>query len=145
MPQGVNMPSCSCEKCISACKNDPGRLIPEDLPKLAEFLDLSVEELIISSLVLIPLSKKPEVYAYAPAKLKGKRLLAKPGTVIPDYYSKERGTCIFLDENGFCTVHDVKPFECGAYMGCKHTFMGKPYKEKQVEEYFLMKWKKYRK
>ncbi len=138
------MVSCNCEKCVSACKNDPGRLIPEDLPKLAEFLNFSVEELIISSLVKIPLSKKSEVYAYAPAKLKGKRLLAKPGTVVPDYYTKERGTCIFLDENGFCTVHEVKPFECGAYMGCKHTFMGKPYKEKQVEEYFLMKWKRYK-
>lgn len=138
------MTSCSCEKCVSACKNDPGRLIPEDLPKLAEFLNLSVEELIISSLVKIPLSKKTEVYALAPAKLKGKRFLAKPGTVIPGYYTKEHGKCIFLDENGLCTVHEVKPFECGAYMGCKHTFMGKPYKEKQVEEYFLMKWKKYR-
>lgn len=139
------MTSCNCEKCISACKNDPGRLIPEDLPKLAEFLNYSVEELIISSLVKIPLTSKSEIYAYAPAKLKGKRLLAKPGTVVPDYYSKERGTCIFLDENGMCTIHEVKPFECGAYMGCKHTFMGKPYKEKQVEEYFLMKWKRYKK
>ena len=139
------MTSCNCDKCISACKNDPGRLIPEDLPKLAEFLNYSVEELIISSLVKIPLTSKNEIYAYAHAKLKGKRLLAKPGTVVPDYYSKERGTCIFLDENGMCTIHEVKPFECGAYMGCKHTFMGKPYKEKQVEEYFLMKWKRYKK
>ncbi len=137
------MTSCSCDKCVSACKNDPGRLIPEDLPKLAGFLNYTVEELIISSLVKIPLSKKGGIYAFAPAKLKGKRLLAKPGTVVPDFYTKEHGTCIFLDDNGFCTIHEVKPFECGAYMGCKHTFMGKPYKEKHVEEYFLMKWKKY--
>lgn len=138
------MTSCNCDKCVSACKNDPGRLIPEDLPKLAGFLELSVQELIISSLVRIPLSAKNGIYALAPAKLKGKRLLGKPGEVVPDYYTKEHGKCIFLDENGLCTVHEVKPFECGAYMGCKHTFMGKPYKEKQVEEYFLMKWKKYR-
>jgi len=138
------MPGCSCEKCVSACKNDPGRLIPEDIPKIAEFLGLSVEELIISSLVKIPFSKKENLYALAPAKKKGKRLLATLGTVVPDYYTKERGTCIFLDENGMCTIHEVKPFECGAYMGCKHTFMGKPYKEKQVEEFFRMKWKRYR-
>ena len=139
------MVSCNCPQCVSACKNDPGRLIPDDLPKLAEFLNFTTEELIISCLVKIPISKKEGIYALAPAKLKGKRLLAKPGTVVPDYYVKEHGTCIFLDDEGLCTVHEVKPFECGAYMGCKNTFLGKPYREKQVEEYFLMKWKKYKK
>ncbi len=138
------MESCGCEKCVSACKNDPGRLLPEELPKLAAFLELTVEELILSFLVKIPLRGREVIYAYAPAKLKGKRFMAEPGSVVPDYYSRERGSCVFLDENGLCSVHSVKPFECGAYMGCKNTFLGKPYRERQVEEYFLLRWKKYR-
>ena len=139
------MISCSCPQGVSACKNDPGRLIPEDLPRLAEFLELTAEELTTSCLVKIPISKKDGIYALAPAKKKGKRFIARPGTVVPDYYTKEHGTCIFLDDEGLCTVHEVKPFECGAYMGCKNTFLGKPYREKQVEGYFLAKWKKYKK
>ncbi len=138
------MTGCSCPQCVSACRNDPGRLVPADLPLLAGILGLSVDELIVAYLVKIPLSKKDNSFALAPAKLKGKRFLAKPGTVIPDYYTSERGTCVFLDGDGMCTVHDAKPFECGAYMGCKNTFMGRPYKEKHVEEYFHSRWKTYR-
>ena len=138
------MPGCDCPQCVSACRNDPGRLVPADLPILAAYLNLEVDELIASFLVKIPLPGKGKVYALAPAKRKGKRFLADPGSVVPPYYTAERGTCVFLDKNGLCTVHEVKPFECGAYMGCKNTFLGKPYKEKQVEEYFLQKWKKYR-
>ena len=138
------MTGCSCPQCVSACRNDPGRLVPADLPVLAAFLDLSVDELIAAYLVRIPLAGKEKVCALAPAKLKGKRFLADPGPVVPDYYTEERGTCVFLDENGLCTVHEVKPFECGAYMGCRNTFLGRPYREKQVEEFFIQKWRKFR-
>lgn len=144
MQKGSKILQCSCPQCVSACKNDPGRLVPADLPALASFLDLTVDELIAAYLVKIPLSEKDKVYALAPAKRKGRRFLADPGTIVPDYYTSERGICVFLDENGLCTVHDVKPFECGAYMGCKNTFLGKPYRERQVEEYFMQKWRKFR-
>ena len=136
------MESCNCPECKSACRNDPGRLIPEDVHKLAKILQISEKELTENYLVKIPLSKKDSIYAFAPAKRKGKRFIAEPGTIAPEYYSKERGVCIFLDENDLCTVHKVKPFECGAYMGCKNTFLGKPYKERQVEEFFLLRWRK---
>ena len=136
------MKSCNCPECISACRNDPGRLLPEDRAKLAKFLDIGETELLENYLVKIPLSKKEQVFALAPAKRKGKRFVAKPGSVAQDYYAREHGTCIFLDEAGLCSVHDAKPFECGAYMGCTHSFLGKPYKEKQVEEYFFKRWRR---
>jgi Fe-S-cluster containining protein len=136
------MESCNCPECVSACRNDPGRLLPGDLAKLAGFLDIRKEELQENYLVKIPLSKKEQVFALAPAKRKGKRFVAKPGSIAKDYYADERGECIFLDKEGLCSVHDAKPFECGAYMGCKHTFLGRPYKEKQVEEYFFKRWRK---
>jgi Fe-S-cluster containining protein len=140
----IKMSSCDCPECVSACKNDPGRLIPEDLPVIANFLNLTVEELIISHLVKIPCKQNEEVLSLAPAKIKGKRFIARPGTIAPSYYTKEKGRCIFLDETDLCTIHSVKPFECSAYMGCKHTFLGKPYKDKQVEDFFFNKWKKYK-
>jgi len=144
MTDNNKLTGCSCPQCVSACRNDPGRLVPDDLPALAALLGLSIEELIVSCLVKIPIMGREKIYALAPAKRKGKRLLAAPGTVVPGYYVREKGTCIFLDETGMCTVHQAKPFECGAYMGCKNTFMGRPYKEKQVEEYFYQRWKGYR-
>lgn len=142
--QRENNRECSCPQCISACRNDPGRLVPADLPVLASFLGISTGQLIAEYLVMIPLHGKNKIMALAPAKLKGRRFIAQPGTVVPPYYTAERGTCIFLDENGLCAVHAAKPFECGAYMGCKNTFLGKPYRDKQVEDYFLQKWKKFR-
>jgi Fe-S-cluster containining protein len=134
------MENCNCPECVSACRNDPGRLVPGDIPKLTGFLGISEEAIIKNYLVKIPLSKN--VYALAPAKLKGKRFIIEPGSIAPHYYAKERGQCVFLDDKSLCTIHAVKPFECGAYMGCKNTFLGKPYKESKVEEYFLLRWKK---
>lgn len=136
------MESCSCPDCICACRIDPGRLVPEDLPKLARLLGLAEAELIAGYLVKIPLSPAEHMYALAPAKRKGKRFIAEPGTIVPDYYTSERGVCVFLEEKGLCRVHGAKPFECSAYLGCKNTFLGKPYKKKYVEEYFLLRWRK---
>jgi hypothetical protein len=136
------MESCNCPVCISACRNDPGRLVPEDLQKLARLLGLTEAGLLEQYLVKIPLCPKDAIYALAPAKRKGKRFVAEPGKVAPDYYAQERGVCVFLDEQGSCTIQGAKPFECSAYMGCKNTFLGRPYKKKYVEEYFLHRWRK---
>jgi Fe-S-cluster containining protein len=136
------MKACSCEQCVSACRNDPGRLVPSDLKNLAAHLNRSMEELVADYLVLIPMSwKNLTVYVPAPAKLKGKNLLAATGSVVPEYYVSQAGRCVFLDEGGMCTVHTVKPFECAAYVGCENTFLGKPYRERDVEQYFINRWK----
>jgi Fe-S-cluster containining protein len=136
------MKDCSCDKCIGACLSDPGRLVPGDIPKLSEFLNLSERELGEDYLVRVPVTSNGHVtHALAPAKKKGRRFIAAPGTTAPDYYAEEKGRCIFLDEKGRCSVHAAKPFECGAYMGCRDTFLGKPYRAKVVEEFFYKRWK----
>ena len=138
------MDACACEKCISACRRDPGRLIPADVEKIAGFLGISAGELISRHLVLIPArGRDSHIRFLAPAKIKASHLLAPPGTVVPDYYAEEKGRCVFLLPDGACQIHEVKPFECAAYMGCKHTFLGRPYKEKDVETFFISRWKKY--
>ena len=137
------MDACACEKCVSACRRDPGRLIPADVKKIAAFLALSEKELLESRLVRIPaVSRNSAIHFLAPAKRKAGRFLAAPGSVVPDYYAHEKGTCIFLTAENLCLVHAVKPFECAAYMGCRHTFLGRPYKEKDVETFFVSRWRK---
>ncbi|HEX7501941.1 MAG TPA: YkgJ family cysteine cluster protein [Acidobacteriota bacterium] len=137
------MDACACEKCVSACRRDPGRLIPGDVKKIAAFLKLSEKELLELHLVRIPAKgKNRHIHFLAPAKMKAARFLAAPGTVVPDYYEREDGRCVFLSPEGSCLIHEVKPFECAAYMGCRHTFLGRPYIEKDVEAFFASRWRK---
>jgi hypothetical protein len=138
------MENCSCNECISACLNDPGRLVPDDIPRLSELLKISELNLKNDYLVRVPVTSHGHiVHALAPAKKKGRRFIAEPGTSAPDYYTEEKGRCIFFDDKDCCSVHDSKPFECGAYMGCRNTFLGKPYRAKTVEEFFYKRWKSY--
>ena len=136
------MEACACEKCVSACRSDPGRLIPTDLKKITAYLKISEKELRAAYLVRIPAAgRNRRIHFLAPAKIKASRFLAAPGDIVPDYYAQEKGRCVFLSEEGLCTIHPVKPFECAAYMGCKHTFLGRPYKKRSVEEFFVSRWK----
>jgi Fe-S-cluster containining protein len=136
------MDACSCERCVSACCDDPGRLVPADLKKIAAFLRISEIDLKASYLVRIPAAgKNSRIHFLAPAKIKANRFLTAPGGTVPDYYGTEKGRCIFLSPEGLCTIHPVKPFECAAYMGCRHTFLGRPYKKRSVEEFFVSRWK----
>jgi Fe-S-cluster containining protein len=139
------MENCSCSECISACLNDPGRLVPDDIPRLTQLLKISAHDLENDYLVrVLVTSNAHTVNALAPAKKKGRRFIAVPGTTAPDYYAEEKGRCIFLDDKDRCSVNDAKPFECGAYMGCRNTFLGKPYRAKAVEEFFYKRWKSYK-
>jgi Fe-S-cluster containining protein len=136
------MESCNCNECISACRNDPGRFVPEDLPRLSTLLKITIDALEKECLVRVPVTVNGHtIYAFAPAKKKSHRFIAEPGTTAPTYYATEKGRCIFLDDNGQCSVHEAKPFECSAYMGCRNTFLGKPYRPKAVEEFFYKRWK----
>jgi Fe-S-cluster containining protein len=136
------MENCNCNECISACHNDPGRLIPSDIPRLSRLLKISELDLENNYLVRVQVrSNGHTAHALVPAKIKGRRFIAEPGTTALDYYSEEKGRCIFLDDKDRCSVHEAKPFECGAYMGCRNTFLGKPYRAKAVEELFYKRWK----
>ena len=138
------MDACACERCSSACRRDPGRLIPADMTKIAVFLNLNEKELLAGYLVRIAAAgKNCRIHFLAPAKLKAGRYLAVPGSTVPDYYAHENGRCVFLSAENLCSIHAVKPFECAAYMGCRHTFLGRPYKEKDVEAFFVSRWRKF--
>jgi len=39
------MENCICPECVSACRNDPGRLVPDDVRKLSRLLGISERDL----------------------------------------------------------------------------------------------------
>ncbi len=137
------MKSCRCPDCLSACLNDPGRLLPDDLPRIARKMGISRDELERSFLVFHRLIQGGiEARVPAPLKLKNGMPMAEPGSTVDRHYEGKPGRCIFLDDNSGCLLHPVKPFECSAYLGCRHTFLGRRYKADSVRSYFLARWKK---
>ncbi len=115
------MKYCKCENCKNCCKGIPGIPLPDEVVKIAEFLN-------------IPLSKCLEEYFIVGwrvcIEIKGKTYNriefvypARQGwnNKIEDWdYPFPEGSehCLFLD-NGLCKVNPVKPFECLKSFGCK--------------------------
>lgn len=136
------MDSCTCEACVSACKHDPGRFLPGEVARLAEHLGLAVEEVYHRYLIVKKLVHRGrEVWVPAPAKRKAQRWVTKPGHRARDWHEAEKGTCVFLDERERCSIYPVRPYECAAYMGCRHTFQGRAYRDQDVAAYFFARWK----
>ena len=92
---------CKCNACTIGCKHGSGFLVKEDLPKIADFLQVSEEELIKEFLEEL---EKFNTKLYRP------KILRK---------NKPYGKCIFFDDKIGCKVHEVKPLECKISMGCK--------------------------
>jgi Fe-S-cluster containining protein len=138
------MKACTCPQCVSACRNDPGRLIPADIQRISAFLHISAAALLENYLVWIEKSARGRKYsALAPAKLRRDRFVVAPGGRATEKYAANKGRCLFLDEAERCQIHPVKPLECRAYMGCSNTFLGRPYHKRVVEEYFRSRWQGY--
>src|SRR5258705_13037749 len=47
------MENCICPGCVSACRNDPGRLVPDDVRKLSRLLGISERDLENDYLVIV--------------------------------------------------------------------------------------------
>ena len=103
--------SCDCKQCTDPCRFIPGYLIPSDLKRL------------------IPDQLKPE----EALKWCEDHLLASPGAIVGNSVtgetkviptlvlaskSKQDPSCIFLDANRRCTIHDKAPFGCAFSKVC---------------------------
>jgi len=85
------------------CKNKPGWFKPGEAERVAEFLGLTLQQLFDQ--YLMPDSWELDdgnIMLLSPS-IKGK----EPGR----YLSWPNGECIFL-EDGACSIHPVKPYEC---------------------------------
>ena len=93
---------CRCNSCNHGCKYGSGSLAEDDPKKIAEFLEVSEEDLKKDFLEETELFNR---------KILRPRLLREKGKV--------HGRCIFYDDKKGCTIHEVKPLECKTSIQCK--------------------------
>jgi Fe-S-cluster containining protein len=97
---------CSCAACKAACSHKPGWFRPRDIPKLAKLLRMTEAQLVRERLAIDYWAASPSraVFVLAPANAS-----CKPGEVYP---FDPRGRCTFLTDDGRCSIHAAKPYEC---------------------------------
>ena len=93
---------CQCDSCNHGCKFGSGSLVEGDSKKIAEFLNISEEDLKKDFLEEIELFNK---------KVLRPKLLREK--------SRVHGRCIFYSDKKGCTIHEVKPLECKTSIQCK--------------------------
>lgn len=93
---------CQCDSCNHGCKYGSGSLAEGDSKRLAEFLNVSEEDLKKDFLEETELFNK---------KVFRPRLLREKGKI--------HGKCVFYSYNKGCTVHEAKPLECKTSIHCK--------------------------
>ncbi len=124
---------CSCLACRECCSRDPGWFIPEEIPIAARYKGLTEQEfvarfcaehLVDDVLALSPATKSSALH---------KSLEGRPGKPA----TKPRSTaCIFLNRDGLCDIHPVKPYECRKVYGC-----APDYRHKRVREIIAKMWR----
>lgn len=98
---------CTCEGCRQACQYNPGWFLPGEAERVAEFLNLTLQELFNTKLGVNWWVAAEDIFVLAPAITK-----MSPGR---EYPGDPRGKCIFYNSDGLCEIHPVKPFECREY------------------------------
>lgn len=129
------MTDCKCKECKGACEYKPGWFTPGQVEKVAEFLDISLQDLFNTKLGIDWWvggfsDDDKDTFILAPAILgmgSGNEYPADP-----------RGQCVFY-KNGLCSIHLVKPFECAEYdhthnqVGGRHESVARKWKDHQSQ------------
>ena len=93
---------CACKKCTEHCFEKPGYTLPGEIKIIASYLGRTdVEEFTEEHFMA---SRKTRV-------LIGDRQYVVP-TLSPKLMD---GKCVFLDDNGRCTIHPVSPYGCAYF------------------------------
>lgn len=106
--------ACRCEECCEGCQGVPGWFAPGQAELVAEHLGITLGELFRDKLVVEYWvggmdGSEGDIHFLAPANH-----ASIPGEKAP--YSKPRARCMFLDNDGLCSIHPVKPRECAISM-----------------------------
>lgn len=99
---------CSCDNCVSACKKKPGWFAPGEIKPAADLLGMSEKDF-FDKYLSVDYWGKPDswLFVLSPATLN-----ATPGKEFP---LDPTGQCVFLTEDGKCSIHEAKPYECKSY------------------------------
>jgi len=92
-----------CKQCGKCCQH-PCALEPNDLEKISDYLNITIEELIDKYLILdYWMTTEESLYYFTPKRV------GDNGTKIASFsWAFSDKSCMFL-ENNLCKIHDVKP------------------------------------
>jgi Fe-S-cluster containining protein len=112
--EDFSVTSCECDHCRAACLNAPGWFMPDQIPRLARKLRLTVEETFRKYLAIgvTQLADGTQKAGVMPHKLRDGK---KPGARWSLGEIAGPGRCIFYDR-GRCSIYAVRPFECARMM-----------------------------
>lgn len=96
---------CDCDKCRKPCRSVPGMLAPQDLERIADYLDLPIH-------AALPLFRASPGAKVAKLTAIGPQIF-RIRTIVPA--SDKDGTCVFLRDDGRCDIHLVAPFGCSHF------------------------------
>lgn len=106
---------CTCEACQECCRREPGWFVPEEIPVAAAFLGKSEEDFVAEC---CEEHVEDGVRALSPKRKPGKQ------------------ECLFLQRDGLCAIHAVKPYECRKVFGCEG-----PGRHKRMREIVARMWR----
>lgn len=106
---------CTCSLCKECCTREPGWFLPNEVDDAAVFMGLPRADFIAK---FCKEHMEDDVIVISPAQ-------------------KPRSTsCIFLDSDGLCKIHEVKPYECKKVFGC-----GRESRHQNIREIIKRYWR----
>ena len=103
VPDGMERTKCACNTCVACCKAMPGCLIPGDLERIQAHVGRPDGEFVLEHF-------RASDGAKVLKEVGGQLYQISVPTIVPA--QKEDGSCVFLDENDHCSIHEVAPFGC---------------------------------
>ena len=100
---GYERTVCACIECINNCRHIPGYLIPADVGRIAHHLGFTS---------LIEFAFKYLLASPGATVMQAGHIFQIP-TLVPR--RKADGSCVFLDENNRCRIHEVSPYGCAFF------------------------------
>ncbi len=112
--EDFSVTTCECDACRAACLNAPGWFLPQQIPRLAKHLDLTVEETFRKYLGIgvTHIADGTQQLGLMPHKLRDGK---KPGSRWTLAEIAQPGRCVFYDR-GRCSIYKVRPDECARMM-----------------------------
>lgn len=100
---GYERTVCACVECVNNCRHIPGYLIPADIERVARHLGFT--------------NLLEFAFTYLLASSGATVMQAGHVFQIPTLVArrKEDGSCVFLDDNDRCRIHEVSPYGCAFF------------------------------
>lgn len=101
---GYSRTKCGCAQCTTLCRYMPGVLIPDDIHRIANHLGAPID--------IIGWAKE-HFYASGGWKIVVDGTIVRVPSLVPA--KKSDGSCIFLTNDGKCSIHEVAPYGCAFF------------------------------